>query len=113
MIMDCQHEPFIGPSGRRWPCPQCAAERDAAPKPDLERFARKMFELSGWPDGGDIDCGDLQRVAVECGLLIPETRTEPCAEGCFCEGYYAPDEFADGITCYRKAAVLADGGGNG
>jgi hypothetical protein len=73
--------------------------------PDLEKFARKMFELADWPEGGDIYAWDFQAAAIECGLLVAETRTEPCGEGCFCDGYYAPDEWAKGVTCYRKAVT--------
>ena len=72
---------------------------------DLEKFARKMFELSDWPEGGDIDGGSFQDAAVECGLLIPETRTESCEpEGCFCSEYHG--DMKGGVTCYRKAKFL-------
>ena len=71
---------------------------------DLEKFARKMFELSDWPEGGDIDGFDFQEAAVECGLLTPETRTQPCGDNCFCEDYHG--EMKDGVTCYRKTKFL-------
>ena len=76
----------------------------SAPKVDLELFARKMFELSDWPEGGDIDMFDFQEAAIECGLLIPETRTEPCGEHCHCAEYHG--DMKDGVTCYRKAPIL-------
>jgi hypothetical protein len=72
----------------------------------LKDFANALFELSEWPDGGDIDLGDFQDLAVKYGLLVPEIRHKPCGESCNCEGYYSEKEFAQGITCYRKAEWL-------
>src|SRR5687768_4346231 len=60
--------------------------------------------MDNWPDG-DVDGGDLQEAAIRCGLLEPQTRTEPCSEGCNCMDYYASDEWSEGITCYRKTAL--------
>ena len=71
---------------------------------DLEKFAKKMFELSDWPDGGGIDGFAFQDAAVECGLLIPEIHKEPCGEGCFCADYHG--DMSEGVTCYRKAPFL-------
>ena len=71
---------------------------------DLEKFAKKMFELSDWPEGGDIDGFDFQEAAVECGLLTPETRHEPCGEWCHCDSYHG--DMSEGVTCYRKAPFL-------
>ncbi len=71
---------------------------------DLEKFAKKMFELSGWPEGGDIDGFDFQDAAAECGLLTKETRHEPCGESCFCAIYHG--DMSEGVTCYRKAPFL-------
>lgn len=73
---------------------------------NLEKFAKKIFEVSGWPEGGDIEGGDLQAIAVECGLLIPQTRHEPCCEECHCADYWGSDEMRDGVTCYRKCELL-------
>ena len=78
---------------------------------DLEKFAKKMFELSDWPEGGDIDGFDFQEAAVECGLLTPETRHEPCGDNCHCAEYHG--DMKEGVTCYRKAPFLMmpnDGG---
>lgn len=74
--------------------------------PDLEKFALKLFELADWPEGGDIDMFDFQEAAVECGLLTPETRHEPCSliEYCHCREYHG--DMSEGVTCYRKAAFL-------
>lgn len=55
----------------------------------------------------DIDGGDVQTWAVECGLLEEWTTNEPCGEQCECA------EVADFPTrCYRltemgKAAINA------
>jgi hypothetical protein len=95
----------------------CRAERDAL-KAQLqaateraeraEAFARKLFEATDWPEGGDIDGGAFQELAIEHGFLTPETRNEPCGEVCFCAEYYGPDELAEGVTCYRKTAALEE-----
>ena len=74
---------------------------------DLEKFAKKMFNLADWPEGGDIDCLDFQEAAIECGLLITEIRTEPCTPNtsdCFCAVYKG--DMSEGVTCYRKAPFL-------
>ena len=71
---------------------------------DLEKFAKRMFELSDWPEGGDIDGLDFQDAAVECGLLTSETRTEPCEENCHCASYHG--DMSDGVICFRKAKFL-------
>ncbi len=72
----------------------------------LRGFIEELFELSDWPEGGDIDGFDFQDAAVKHGLLIPEQCTEPCGEGCNCNQYYSDAEWAEGITCYRLAAAL-------
>lgn len=48
---------------------------------NLMRFAARV--MKSWPEG-DVDGGDLQRIANECGLLHPVTVTEPCGEICGC-----------------------------
>jgi len=73
---------------------------------DLEKFARKMFELSGWPDGGDIDGCSFQDAAVECGLLTEVIVYQPCGERCQCVEYYDQDGMKEGVTCYRKSEFL-------
>ena len=76
-------------------------------KINLSKFAKRMFELSDWPEGGDIDGFDFQEAAVECGLLTSETRTEPCTMGscyCFCAEYHG--DMSDGVICFRKAKFL-------
>lgn len=71
----------------------------------LRDFTRKMFDLTDWPEGGDIDGGDFQDAAVVSGLLVPETRTESCGAGCFCTEYHG--DMSDGVTCYRKTEWLS------
>ena len=71
---------------------------------NLEKFAIRLFELSGWPEGGDIDGFDFQEAAIECGLLTSEFRYEPCGENCHCAEYHGA--MSGGVTCYRKAPFL-------
>lgn len=66
----------------------------------LGKFIVKM--LSNLPDG-DVDGGDLQDTAVECGLLVPTNVTEPCGEICYCAEY---DDFPQ--TCYRLSPELQE-----
>lgn len=71
---------------------------------ELAQFAAAVLEA--WPLG-DIDGGELQQLAVKHGLLVPEERFAPCAEeGCACAEYYAPDEWGEGVTCYRRAPFI-------
>ena len=72
----------------------------------LLAFAREI--LSAWPEGG-IDGGDLQDIAVEHGLLVPETRHAHCAEECPCALSATEEEFAGGVVCYRRAEWLKAG----
>lgn len=74
---------------------------------NLKDFANAIFDAADWPEGGDIDMLDFQDAAVKYGLLVPETRFEPCGEYCNCLEYYTKKEMAQGITCYRKAEWLA------
>jgi len=69
----------------------------------LRAFAQEVMQC--WPMG-DLDGGTLQDAAEKHGLLRPETRHEPCGEGCACAEYALPVEFADGVTCYRKTPLL-------
>lgn len=73
----------------------------------LRLFALTVMEA--WPMGG-IDGGELQDIAVTCGLLRPEERSEPCGEQCVCAEYVTPAEFERGVTCYRKTDLLTGGG---
>jgi len=78
------------------------------PDQKLRAFVRALFDEADWPEGGDIDGFAFQELAVEHGLLIPETRTEPCCdeESCHCAQYHGAEEMKEGVTCYRKVAWL-------
>lgn len=102
----------------RWDTPQwCPAEPEIAARADariaeLERernslrdFANDVME--SWPHG-DVDGCDLERMAVEHGLLALKDPkpTEPCCDNCACSGYPSPEEWADGIDCYVRTPLL-------
>jgi hypothetical protein len=72
----------------------------------LRTFIRALFEASHWPDGGDIDCGTFEELAVEHGILTPKTVTAPCEDNCFCADYHGTEDMADGVKCYKKAKWL-------
>lgn len=74
------------------------AERDT-----LRAFAQEVMEC--WPMG-DLDGGMLQAAAVAHGLLVPETRNEPCGEGCNCADNIDAQEWSFGVVCYRKTPLL-------
>ena len=74
------------------------AERDS-----LRAFAQAVMEC--WPMG-DLDGGTLQDAAVAHGLLVPETRHEPCAEGCNCAENADAQDWSFGVVCYRKTPLL-------
>lgn len=64
----------------------------------LRAFAQRV--MKNWPDG-DVDGGELQDAAVECGLLAPHKVNEPCGEGCRCA------EVGDfPLICYRPTVLL-------
>lgn len=73
----------------------------------LRAFAVEI--MSAWPEGG-IDGAELESIAFRHGLLEPELKTEPCGEYCTCASDYglSPEEWAAGITCYRKTALLKE-----
>ena len=75
------------------------AERDT-----LRAFAQEVMEC--WPTMGDLDGGTLQGAAVAHGLLVPETRHEPCGEGCNCAENADAQEWSFGVVCYRKTPLL-------
>lgn len=56
-----------------------------------------------FPEHGELDGFDLQNIAESAGLLVPETRTVPCSEGCNCTDYAKEGET---IECYRVQDVL-------
>lgn len=78
----------------------------------LAAFAREILEV--WPDGDDLDGGDIQRIAVKHGLLIGQTVHAPCNNGdpdkaCACYEYHYDQEFEGGLTCYRRADMVKGG----
>lgn len=77
---------------------------DAADTLDaLRAFAARMME--DWPDECDFD---LQDAAVEYGLLAlaDPAPTEPCGERCSCAEYFGEEDWAAGVQCYRRTAIL-------
>jgi hypothetical protein len=70
---------------------------------ELRAFAQAVMEW--WPMN-DLDGGTLQEIAVKHGMLKPEKRHEPCGEVCSCNEYADPDEWMDGVLCYRKTPLL-------
>lgn len=72
-----------------------------SPTDALRSFAQRI--MRHWPEGGDLDMGDVQEAAATCGLLKPVTMKTACVEeGCFCEGVGA--DFP--TTCYRRTTLL-------
>ena len=71
----------------------------------LRDFANDVME--SWPHG-DVDGYDLERMAVDHGLLALKDPkpTEPCGENCVCSGYPSPEEWSDGIDCYVRTPLL-------
>lgn len=73
----------------------------------LKAFVRALF--SSWPgECGDIDGFEMQALAAEYGILVPEKRFVPCGDDCSCAEYYTDEEFAEGITCYRKTPFMME-----
>ena len=70
-------------------------------EPDYKGFA--IAVMSDFPDSDGVDGFELQELGVFYELLIPTPVNAPCGKGCRCEEYYATDEMAEGVTCYRKA----------
>ena len=52
-------------------------------QPDLISFARKILFTSGWPIPSTVlTVKEVEEIAVECGLLIPELREVPECGSC-------------------------------
>lgn len=72
----------------------------------LRAFARVVMRYwPYWPES-DVDGGNLQDIAVRCGVLTTSIMFAPCGDNCLCADTISDDEFADGITCYRKVDWL-------
>ncbi len=71
----------------------------------LRAFATAIMMY--WPDG-DVDGGGLQEMAIKYGLLslADPAPTAPCAVDCMCAEYYGPDDWHDGVECYRRTALI-------
>lgn len=69
----------------------------------LRAFAVEI--MSAWPEG-DIEGGYLQYIAEKHGMLMPETRYEPCGESCHCANYCDSEDWEQGVSCYRRTALL-------
>jgi hypothetical protein len=88
-------------------------EKLESQRDQLLEFARDI--LSHWPDGGDLDGGDIQGLAVKHGLLIGKTVNAPCnAENadinpCSCAEFCDAEDFTAGVTCYSRAEFLQAG----
>ena len=81
------------------------ALRDERERNSLRDFANDVME--SWPHG-DVDGCDLERMAVDHGLLALKDPkpTEPCGDNCACSGYPSPEEWAEGIDCYVRTPLL-------
>lgn len=80
------------------------AERElralAARVAELRRFAVGILDLCP-----HTECEGIQELAVNHGVLVEVTVTEPCGDNCECA------EVSDfPLTCYRLAPEFADGG---
>lgn len=71
----------------------------------IKDFVNALLE-EFYPECGDIDGGTFQDLAEKHGILIPETRYEPCGEFCKCNEFVYPEEWAEGFKCYRAAHWL-------
>ena len=66
----------------------------------LVEFVREILQVA--LEGGGLDGGEIQDMAVEHGLLVETKVSEPCGEYCRCDNYGA--EFP--TICYRYAEAL-------
>jgi hypothetical protein len=78
----------------------------------LAKFAMSL--MGEWPDIGEWDPFELQELATECGILLPQDRTTFCDDPetetgpvCNCREYMSDSEAAVGFKCYRMNAALA------
>lgn len=78
-------------------------ERQAEEVRKLRAFANDIMDC--WPEG-DVDGAYLQDMAEKHGLLVPERQYQPCGEACTCAGTVEHADWVDGVTCYRRTALL-------
>lgn len=72
----------------------------------LREFAQAV--LAEWPHDAGLDGFELQDLAVAHGLLAPASPapTSPCGESCTCVEYHDPENWASGVICFRRTALL-------
>lgn len=69
----------------------------------LQNFANDVLDV--WRDGGALDGGAIQDMAIVHGLLqsVDPAPLRPCADDCACSEYYgvgADGFFNDPVLCY-------------
>ena len=73
----------------------------------MKDFINALLE-EFYPECGDIDGATFQDLAEKLGILIPETRHEPCGDLCVCLEVCYGEEWKDGVTCYRAAKWVVE-----
>lgn len=75
----------------------------------MKAFILALFDKHYECDLMGVDGGDLQDLAEEHGILVPELHHEPCSDQyCRCAEDCYPEDWAEGINCYRLADWLTD-----
>lgn len=69
-------------------------------------FVRELF--ADWPGSLNSDDEYIAALAEKHGLLATETRREPCGVDCLCGQLFDAAEFAAGVPCQKKTAILKD-----
>lgn len=72
----------------------------------LRDFAQAIMEAADWPEGGDVEGGQIQDIAEEHGLLVKTEQTKPCGEDCWCLEYNGEISETSPAICYRKTPLL-------
>lgn len=67
-------------------------------------FVRELF--GGWPRSLNSDDEHLVALAEKHGLLATQTRSGACGGNCLCAELFDAEEFAAGVVCRQKAAIL-------
>lgn len=106
VLLEACAEPFYtyhnGTGGPKWVSSKSKMEGGEFRRvsPQLKGFAHELIKVVF--EGGSLDAGDLQEMALDYGLLRKVEVTESCGEGCRCAEY---DNFP--CNCYRR--VLGGG----
>ena len=88
-----------------------AEARIAELQRELDALRAFALDVMGdWPDDCGVDGFDLQDFALKHGLLTETKVTAPCSENCWCVEYHGsdPEDWADGVICYKKTPLLLD-----